>query len=154
MAGIGESESLWDRVLRYLWRLVRLLLAVAIYALVLWYGVETAQKLDAPPVVAGIAVALIALGIAGSIYRILIDVAKEAKGSIMALAAFLNDKLVKPQRRRLRAEGREEGLEEGRAEGRAETITEGRARLIEQGIDPDLIFPLDGEADNTDEADH
>jgi hypothetical protein len=150
MAGIGESESLWDRVLRYLWRLVRLLLAVAIYALVLWYGVETAQKLDAPPVVAGIAVALIALGIAGSTYRILIDVAKEAKGSIMALAAFLNDKLVEPQRRRLRAEGREEG----RAEGRAETITEGRARLIEQGIDPDLIFPLDGEADNTDEADH
>ena len=158
MAGIGESESLWHRILRYLWRLVRLLLAAAIYALVLWYGVETAQKLDAPPVVAGIAVALIALGIAGSTYRILIDVAKEAKGSIMALAAFLNDKLVEPQRRRLRAEGREEGreegLEQGREEGRAETIVEGRARLIEQGIDPDLIFPLDEEADDTDEADH
>ena len=150
MAGIGESESLWDRVLRYLWRLVRLLLAVAIYALVLWYGAKTATELDTPPVVTGIAVALIALGIAGSIYRILIDVAKEAKGSIMALAAFLNDKLVEPQRRRLRAEGREEG----RAEGRAETITEGRARLIERGIDPDLIFPLDEEADDTDEADH
>ena len=150
MAGIGESESLWDRVLRYLWRLVRLLLAVAIYALVLWYGVETAQKLDAPPVVAGIAVALIALGIAGSTYRILIDVAKETKGAIMVLADFLNTHLVEPQRRRLIERGRAQGREEARAE----TITEGRARLIEQGIDPDLIFPLDAEADDTDEADH
>ena len=154
MAKIGESESLWNRVLRYLWRLVRLLLAAAIYALVLWYGVETATELDAPPILAGIAIAIIALGITGSIYRILIDVAKEAKGSIMALAAFLNDKLVEPQRRKLRAEGheegREEGLEQGREEGRAETITEGRARLIEQGIDPDLIFPLDTQTDDTD----
>ena len=152
MAGIGENESLWDRVLRYLWRLVRLLLAAGIYVLVLWYGVETATELDAPPILAGIAIAIIALGIAGSIYRILIDVAKEAKGSIMALAAFLNDKLVEPQRRRLRAEGHEEGLEQGREEGRAETITEGRARLIEQGIDPDLIFPLDTQTDDTDGA--
>ncbi|MYC34001.1 MAG: hypothetical protein F4X64_12610 [Chloroflexi bacterium] len=146
MAGIGESKSLRDRSLRYLWRLVRLLLAVAIYALVLWYGVETAQKLDAPRVLSGVAVALIALGIAGSTYRILIDVAREGKGAIMVLAAFLNEKLVEPQRRRLRAEGREagraEGREEGRAEARAEVIAEGRARLIEEGIDPDLIFPL------------
>lgn len=134
MAGIGESKSLRDRSLRYLWRLVRLLLAVAIYALVLWYGVETAQKLDAPRVLSGVAVALIALGIAGSTYRILIDVAREGKGAIMVLAAFLNEKLVEPQRRRLRAEGREAG--------RAEVIAEGRARLIEEGIDPDLIFPL------------
>ena len=150
MAGIGESESLWDRVLRYLWRLVRLLLAVAIYALVLWYGVETAQKLDAPPVVAGIAVALIALGIAGSTYRILIDVAKETKGAIMVLADFLNTHLVEPQKRRLIERGRAQGREEARAE----TITEGRARLIEQGIDPDLIFPLDTQTDDTDGAGH
>ncbi len=95
---------------------------------------------------AGIAVALIALGIAGSIYRILIDVAKETKGAIMVLADFLNTHLVEPQRRRLIERGRAQGREEARAE----TITEGRARLIEQGIDPDLIFPLDeevGEAD-------
>ena len=153
MAGIGDSESLRDRFLRYLWRLVRLLLAVAIYALVLWYGVETAQKLDAPKVLAGIAVALIALGIAGSTYRILIDVAREGKGAIMVLAAFLNEKLVEPQRRRLmergRAQGRAEGLEEGRAEARAEVIAEGRARLREEGIDPDLIFPLESEEDDS-----
>ena len=78
----------------------------------------------------------------------------------MVLAAFLNDKLVEPQRRRLRAEGHEEGREEGRAEGReegreegraearAEMITKGRARLIEQGIDPDLIFPLEEDKDS------
>ena len=153
MAGIGENESLRDRVLRYLWRLARLLLGVAIYALVLWYGVETAQKLDAPPVVSGIAVALIALGIAGSTYRILIDVAKEAKGGIMVLADFLNEKLVKPQRRRLIERGRAEGREEGREEARAEVIAKGRARLIEQGIDPDLIFPLDEETDDASSSD-
>lgn len=141
MAGIGDSESLRDRFLRYLWRLVRLLLAIAIYALVLWYGVETAQKLDAPTVLAGIAVALIALGIAGSTYRILIDVAKEAKGAIMVLADFLNTHLVEPQRRRL--------IERGREEGRAETIAKGRARLIEEGIDPDRIFPLEEEQDDS-----
>ena len=158
MAGIDENGALRSRILRYLGKFIRLLLAAGIYVLVLWYGAETATELDAPPILAGIAIAIIALGITGSIYRILIDVAKEARGSIMALAAFLNDKLVVPQRRRLRAEGHEEGLEEGleqgraegRAEARAETITEGRARLIEQGIDPDLIFPLDTRTDDTD----
>lgn len=154
MPGIGDSESLWDRFLRYLWRLVPLLLAAAIYALVLWYGVETAQKLDAPTVLSGIAVALIALGIAGSTYRILIDVAREWKGAIMVLADFLNEKLVKPQRRRLIERGRAQGREEGRAEARAEIIAKGRARLIEQGINPDLIFPPDGEADDANEVDH
>ncbi len=144
MAGIGESESLWDRVLRYLWRLVRLLLAVVIYALVLWYGAKTATELDTPPVVTGIAVALIALGIAGSIYRILIDVAKEAKGAIMVLADFLNTHLVEPQRRRLIEQGRVEGRAEGIEEGRAEAIADIRSRLLQEGIDPDLIIPLEG----------
>ena len=152
----SETDTIRARLLRYLSRLARLLLAGAIYALVLWYGAETAKELDAPPMVTKVALALIALGIAGSIYRIVIDVAKEARGSIMVLAAFLNEKLVEPQRRRLRAEGREEGRaegreegrEEGRAEARAEMITKGRARLIEQGIDPDLIFPLEEDKDS------
>ena len=156
----SETDTIRARLLRYLGRLARLLLAGAIYALVLWYGAETAKELDAPPMVTKVALALIALGIAGSIYRIVIDVAKEARGSIMVLAAFLNEKLVEPQRRRLRAEGHEEGraegLEEGREEGRAEAraearaemITKGRARLIEQGIDPDLIFPLEEDKDS------
>ena len=145
---MSEGDILWGRILHYLGKFARLLLAVAIYALVLWYGVETAQNLDAPAVLAGVAVALIALGIAGSTYRILIDVSREGKGAIMVLAAFLNEKLVEPQRRRLIERGRAEGLEEGRAEGRAEVIVKGRARLLEEGIDPDLIFPLEAETDD------
>ena len=132
-------------ILRLLGRFVRLVLAGAIYALVLWYGVETTEDLDTPPVVTGIVTALVALGIAGSIYRILIDVAKEAKGAIMVLADFLNTHLVEPQRRRLIERGRAQGREEGRAE----TIAKGRARLIEEGIDPDRIFPLDEEQDDS-----
>ena len=124
-------------VLRYLGRFTRLLLIIAVYALVLWYGKATTAHLDTPPVLTKIAVALVALGVTGSIYRILIDVANETKGAIMVLATFLNEKLVEPQRRRLRAEGREEG----RKEGRAETIADIRSRLLRQGIDPDLIIP-------------
>ena len=76
----------------------------------------------------------------------------------MVLAEFLNRHLLEPKKRRLinqgRAEGRADGREEGREEARAEIIAKGRARLIEQGIDPDLIFPLDGAAaGNSDEAD-
>ena len=103
----------------------------ALYALVLWYGAETAAELDTPPILTWIAVALIALGIAGSIYKILTDVANETRGGIVVLAAFLNEKLVEPQRRKLRAEGR------------AETIAQVRARLLEKGIDPDDILPLE-----------
>ena len=138
----AESRNL---VLRYLGRFTRLLLIIAIYALVLWYGKATTAHLDTPPVLTKIAVALVALGVTGSIYRILIDVANETKGAIVVLATFLNEKLVEPQRRRLRAEGRAEGRQEGRAEGReegrAETIADIRSRLLRQGIDPDLILP-------------
>ena len=156
-----NTDTLGQRALRYLWRLTRLLLAIAIYALVLWYGAETAQDLDTPPVVTEVAVALIALGIAGSIYRILIDVAKEAKGAIMVLADFLNTNLVEPQKRRLiergreegrtegreegRTKGREEGRTEGREEGRTETIARVRSILMEEGVDPDLISRIDAE---------
>ena len=111
----------------------------ALYALVLWYGAETAAQLNTPPILTGIAVALIALGVAGSTYRILTDVGNEVKGGIVVLAAFLNEKLVEPQRRRLRAEGRAEG----HAEGRAEAIADVRSRLLQEGIDPDRIIPPD-----------
>ena len=135
-----NKDTARERLLRYLWRLARLILAVAIYALVLWYGAETAPELDVPPEIAKVAIALIALGIAGSIYRIVIEVAKEAKGGIMVLADFLNENLVKPQRRRL--------IERGRAEGRAEAVAKMRSILIEEGVDPDLISRLDEETDD------
>ena len=127
------------RLLRYGSRVVRFALMVTIYALVLWFSAETSANLSGPPVLVGVAVALIALGITGSIYGILIAVAKETKGAIMVIADFLNTHLVGPQKRRLIDRGRVEG----RVEGRAETVAKGRARLIEHGIDPDLIFPLE-----------
>lgn len=141
-----DDVTLQGRLLRYLGRFIRLCLMAALYALVLWYGAETAAELDTPPTMTWVAVALIALGIAGSTYRILIAAANAVKGDIMVFAAFLNEKLVEPQRRRLRAEGHAVGLAEGRAEGRAEIIADIRARLLEEGIDPERIFPLEGEA--------
>ncbi len=125
-------------------KVIRLSLMAALYALILWYGAETAAKLDTPPLLTWVAVALIALGVAGSTYQILIAATNAVKGDIMVLATFLNEKLVEPQRRRLRAEGHAAG----RAEGRAATIAEGRARLMEAGIDPDLIFPPEEEAED------
>ncbi len=125
------------RLLGYLGRLVRLVLLIALYALVLWYGVETASQLNTHPTLTTIAVALIALGVAGSTYRILVDVAKETKGAIVVIADFLNTHLVEPQKRRLLEQGRTEG----RAEGRAEAIADIRSRLLREGIDPDRIIP-------------
>ena len=155
---VSESDAtLQGRILHYLGRFIRLLLIGVIYALVLWYGAATAAQLDTPPIPTRIAVVLIAIGITGGIYRFLVDVAKETTGALMVLAEFLNRHLLEPQKRRLinqgRAEGRAEGREEGREEARAEIIAKSRARLIEQGIDPNLIFPLDEETDDTDRAD-
>ena len=134
-----------SRILRYLARFTRLLLVIAIYALLLWYGTATAAQLDTPPLPTKIAIALIALGITGSVYRILIDVANESKGVIMVLAKFLNDKLLEPAQEKLRAEGRDqgraEGRDQGRAEGRVEVIAKVRSRLVEMGINPDDILP-------------
>ena len=154
--GAGPSTTLSERILRYLGKFIRLCLMAALYALVLWYGAETAAELDAPPTMIWIAVALIALGIAGSTYKILIAAANAAKGDIVVFAAFLNEKLVEPQRRRLRAEGHAvghaEGLAEGRAKGRAEIIADIRSRLLDEGIDPDRIIPPE-EADDDDDDD-
>jgi hypothetical protein len=142
MSETGASPR--SRTLLYFVKLIRLLLLAAVYALVIWYGVVTTAHLSTPPTLTKIAIAFIALGITGSIYRILIDLANETKGAIMVLA-FLNEKLVEPQRRRLRAEGREEG----RKEARAEIIADIRSRLLQEGIDPDRIIPPE-ESDDTD----
>ena len=143
MSGTGTVAQ--NRVLRYLARFIRLLLVIAIYALLLWYGTATAAQFDTPPLPTKIAIALIALGITGSVYRILIDVANESKGVIMVLAKFLNDKLLEPAQEKLRAEGRDqgraEGRDQGRAEGRVEVIAKVRSRLVEMGINPDDILP-------------
>ncbi len=99
--------------------------------------------LNTPPIPARIAIALIALGITGSTYTILTKVADEAKGAIMVLAEFLNNNLLEPQKRRLRAQAH--------AEGRAEALAEVRSLLQEQGINPDdVILPDDAAADDAD----
>ena len=141
----GHGATLQDRILRYLGRFIRLSLMAALYALVLWYGAETARRLNTPPILTGIAVALIALGVTGSIYRILIDVARETKGAIMVLADFLNTHLVEPQKRRLIERGRAEG----RAEARAEVIAKLRSILAQEGIDPELVSRIDEGTDRT-----
>ena len=97
--------------------------------------------LNTPPIPARIAIALIALGITGSTYNTPTKVADEAKGAIMVLAEFLNNNLLEPQKRRLRAEGR------------AEALAEVRSLLQEQGINPDdVILPDDAAADDADRS--
>ena len=67
----------------------------------------------------------------------------------MVLAEFLNRHLLEPQKQRLLNQGRNEGRAQGRAEARAAIIADVRARLLEEGIDPDRIAP----SDETDDAD-
>ena len=147
MSETGASPR--RRILRYLGKVVRLLLLTAIYALIIWYGVTTTAHLNTPPIPARIAIALIALGITGSTYTILTKVADEAKGAIMVLAEFLNNNLLEPQKQRLRAQGHAVG----HAEGRAEALAEVRSLLQEQGINPDdVILPDDTVADDADRS--
>lgn len=129
--------------MRYLARLIRLLVIGGVYALVIWYGLITTANLQTSPILTKIAIGVIALGITGSIYTILVQVAKEIKGATMVLAEFLNRHLLEPQKQRLLSQGRAQGRAEARAEARAEIIADVRARLLEEGIDPDRIMPSD-----------
>ena len=69
----------------------------------------------------------------------------------MVLAEFLNTNLLEPLKQRLRDEGYAEGVAQGHAEGRAEGIAQGhseimamvRSQLLENGINPDALFPVD-----------
>lgn len=146
-----ETGSGW----RYFARIARLLVIGSLYALVIWYGLITTADAQAPPILIKIAIGVIALGITGSIYTILIQVAKEAKGATVVLAEFLNRHLLEPQKQRLLNQGRNEGIAQGRAEGRAEAraelIADVRAKLLEEGIDPDRIVPS-GETDHADRS--
>ncbi len=151
MNGTGVASR--NRLLRYLSKVARLLLLLAIYACVTWYGFATTTHLETPYIPTKIAIALIALGITGGIYNILTILAREAKGGIVVLAEFLNNNLLEPQKRRLRdairAEVHDEVRAEVRDEVRAETIAEARPRLEKHGINPDVIFPPEepGESD-------
>ena len=129
----AKSATLPARLLRYLGNIVRLAVLAGIYALVLFYLNATAADLDTPPIPTKITIALIALGITGSIYRILAQIAAEAKGGIMVIAAFLNTHLLEPRKQRLRAEGFSEGLAQNQAQARAEGFSEGRSEGFSEG---------------------
>lgn len=146
----AKSATLPARLLRYLGYIVRLAVLAGIYALVLFYlnATATAADLDIPALPTKITIALIALGITGSIYGILVRIAAEVKGAIVVLADFLKTHLLEPREQRLReegrAKGRAEGLDEGRAESRTETLAEVRSLLREQGFDLDQVtLPTD-----------
>ena len=129
----AKSATLPARLLRYLGNIVRLAVLAGIYALVLFYLNATAADLDTPPIPTKITIALIALGITGSIYHILAQIAAEAKGGIMVIAAFLNTHLLEPRKQRLRAEGFSEGLAQNQAQARAEGFSEGRSEGFSEG---------------------
>ena len=55
----------------------------------------------------------------------------------MVIAAFLNRRLLEPQKQRLMAQGRKLGLEQGRKEERNNI----REQLRQRGYDPDELLP-------------
>ena len=136
----GASPSPRNRFWGYIGKCIRLVLAAALYALIMWYGLEAAKNIGTPPVLTKIAVVLISLGGAGSTYKILVQVFKEIRGGSMVLADFLNRTLLEPQKRRDR-----ERLKKARAEaheaGRAEAMDTVRALMRENGLNPDDIIP-------------
>ena len=140
----GGSPAPRSRFGDYVGKCIRLIFAVALYTLIMWYGLEAAKNIGTPPVLTKIAVVLISLGVAGSTYNILVQVFDEIKGGVMVLAEFLNRKLLEPQDRRLQEQmkkAREEAREEGREEGHTEAMAMVRALLREKGLNPDDIIP-------------
>ena len=136
----GGSPAQRSRFWGYVGKCIRLIFAVALYTLIMWYGLEAAKNIGTPPVLTKIAVVLISLGVAGSTYNILVQVFDEIKGGVMVLAEFLNRKLLEPQDRRLQ-EQLKKAREEAREEGHTEAMAMVRALLREKGLNPDDIIP-------------
>ena len=140
----GGSPSPRSRFWGYIGKCIRLVLAAALYALIMWYGLEAAKNIGTPRVLTKIAVVLISLGVAGSTYKILVQVFKEIRGGSMVLADFFFFFLLEPQKRRDRErleKARAEAHEAGHAEGRAEAMDIVRALMREKGLNPDDIIP-------------
>ena len=154
-------------------KLVKKIIAAAIFAVLCWKGVELAYQQASPPDTLTLAVVVItALGVAYGACVALFQVIKEMTGGIMVLAHFLNQHLVEPLKERQREQGRELGIEQGRElgieQGRELGIEQGqklglkqgqklgrqterdriRAQLLEQGLDLDeLLPPADSDPD-------
>ncbi len=147
-----ELERRPIRELRYaqLGKLLRPILVVSIFALVLWYGTVTAAQLDTPLLLTKIVVVLVAIGITSSIYRVLFGHANDRSHQRLVVAEFLTKHLLEPQKRKQAgARGYTEAREEGYIQGRSEAMADIRARLLQEGINPDRIISPD-DANHTD----
>ena len=115
-------------------KLVKKIIAAAIFAVLCWKGIELANQQATPPDTLTLAVVVItALGVAYGACVALFQVIKETTGGIMVLAHFLNQHLVEPLKERQREQGREQGIEQGREQGRELGIKQGRELGIKQG---------------------
>ena len=112
-------------------KLARAAVASAIYAVILWYSITTADEIDGP-VEYGI-IAVISLGIAYGVTVAVFRVASETGEVAMVLAKYLNQHLLEPLKEQQRAEGEERGRSAER-----ERI---RRHLQQQGYDPDALLP-------------
>ena len=116
---------------RFIIKAMQAIVAVLIYAGILWYSISA--DTDASGATDYGMIAVISLGIAYGVTVAVFRVASEIGGSIMVIAAFLNRHLLEPQKQRLM----EQGLEQGRKEERNNI----REHLRQQGYDPDELLP-------------
>ena len=119
-------------------KLVKKIIAAAIFAVLCWKGVELANQQANPPDTLTLAVVVItALGVAYGACVALFQVIKEMTGGIMVLANFLNQQLMEPLKERQREQGRAQGLKQGRKAERDNI----RSQLRERGLDLDELLP-------------
>ena len=111
---------------RFIIKAMQAVVAVLIYAGILWYSINA--DTDASGATAYGMIAVISLGIAYGVTVAVFRVSSEIGGSIMVIAAFLNRHLLEPQKQRLMAQGLEQGLE-----GRHQGLEQGRHQGLEQG---------------------
>ena len=126
-AGAGESG---DGMKRFLINLLKAIVAVAIYAVLLWKGIGIAQSNDWLTVSV---IVLTVLGVTYSASAAVFRIVGEVSGGIMVIAEFLNRHLLEPQKQRL--------LEQGRKQERDKI----RARLERRGLDADEILSSENE---------
>ena len=126
-------------------KLVKKIIAAAIFAVLCWKGIELAYQQASPPDALTLAVVVItALGVAYGACVALFQVIKETMGGIMVLANFLNQQLMEPLKERQREQGRQQGQKQGRKAERDNI----RSQLRERGLDLDeLLPPTDSDSD-------
>ena len=118
---------------RFIIKAMQAIVAVLIYAGILWYSINA--DADASGATDYGMIAVISLGIAYGVTVAVFRVSSEIGGSIMVIAAFLNRHLLEPQKQRLMAQGLEQGLEQGRHQGLEQGLEQGRHQGLEQGLE-------------------